>query len=589
MKTMIAHIAVDLAVKGHFDYLVADKDRGRIRTGDRVKVFFNRRIHTGYVVGFSESSSVDRLNTIISVLDSSPALDAVSLKLAGCMSGFYGCSMGKAIELQLPRQLRKPVPASFQEMNREGNVLPGKSRLWQDPAMRDSQEELLQEIIKKIRNGQSVIVCSPEAVSVEALAEKWRNRISGARIEVLAAKRKPREELEQWRRLREERPTVLIGTRSAVFAPLSPLGLIVVYDEAHASHKEEQSPYQRVHHVARWRSHLEGADVLFVAGVASLETLYEIRRDGGETKTFPVPSLAPLRFIDLSNFLPRRPFISMPLRNAIEEQLNQKQRVGLYLNRKEQVFHSVDEKGLSVERKVFGIEQIEERLNRWFPGRTIRLCERSTTRIPKSAEIVVGTRALFRMRYDLTFGLIGVINVDSELNRFDFRAAQETFTVLLHLRQIATRELVVQTMMPENYCLEAAARADFDAFYENELAFREQLEFPPFHCMMVIHIRTKTQKEFDSLRARLVGRLEKAAGGRGFLMETPGEGQSGPKGDVTGRLILKGQNHAPMLEWAQSVLRTVRAGRGGRVTLELDYAPVTLPSNTTDPTETDPL
>jgi len=107
MNKNIAKVVVGLPVDGPFDYCVKEELRDQIATGHRVHVLFNRRLRVGFVVGFKQRSTFKRLNTIIDILDQSPAIDSNALELAEELSIFYGCSWGEAIETSLPSTLRK--------------------------------------------------------------------------------------------------------------------------------------------------------------------------------------------------------------------------------------------------------------------------------------------------------------------------------------------------------------------------------------------------------------------------------------------------------------------------------------------------
>src|ERR1041385_1903925 len=107
MSSSIAHIAVGLPVEGPFDYSIPEKLQDRIAVGDRVVVNFSHARRLGFVPGLANQSAFQQLKPVEAVLDAKPLLSPAALSCAQAMAGRYGCSLGEAIEVMLPAELRK--------------------------------------------------------------------------------------------------------------------------------------------------------------------------------------------------------------------------------------------------------------------------------------------------------------------------------------------------------------------------------------------------------------------------------------------------------------------------------------------------
>ena len=109
--------------------------------------------------------------------------------------------------------------------------------------------------------------------------------------------------------------------------------------------------------------------------------------------------------------------------------------------------------------------------------------------MPSGANVLIATQAIHKHLTAASFDLIGVLDIDTEFNRPDFRSAQRIFSLLIRFRQAAKDKVVVQTYNPQNYAIKAADKFDFKLFYKEELALRKELGFPPFAHLVAIGLR----------------------------------------------------------------------------------------------------
>jgi len=271
------------------------------------------------------------------------------------------------------------------------------------------------------------------------------------------------------------------------------------------------------------RAKIEKSSLLFVSSTPSAEVWKKANAKSVIKKTFETDKCSDLQLIDLSNYKTRSSSsVSFPLQNDINKCLNQKGKAILFLNRRG--FSSItkcNQCGFTIKcvrcntnlsylysskRLVChlcnykielpkicpgcnskylrslggGIEKIESELARLLPGVQIAKYDRETSKIPRKADIIIATQAILKEFDKINVSLIGVLDIDAELNRFDFRSGQKVFSLLVRLRQAAREKVVVQTYQIKNYCLRAARDMNFSKFYSKELALRKELNFPPF-------------------------------------------------------------------------------------------------------------
>jgi len=540
----IAQVVVGLPVEGPFDYALNEDQQKEIAIGQRVSIVFNRKKRIGYVVALRQKSPFSKLNPILSVLDQVPALDRYAIELTKQFSEYYGCSRGEAIEAYFPLSLRKANQTRIvQDGPAEGEIVKGKMWLVHDIGQ-TQRWGFLQGLIKEhLDNQKSVIFLVPEKFYIERVVEQISRGMKDRSppIIILDKKLSLQKDLAQWLYIKTTPATVVVGTRSAVFAPVSRLGLIVVYDEDNPAYKQEQSPHYHADVVARMRQSIEGGDIVFVSSTPSAEIWEMARKDQWNIKVFESTSTNELQMIDMGNYKSQRVYtISYPLQNAIERTLNEGGKVILFMNRKGfSTLTKCNQCGFVVQcdrceanlaymyskKKLVcphchltkdlpkicpqcdgnylrsvgtGTEKLQSEVARLYPQAVVACFDKESRKIPARADIMIATQAIVKFSGQLAVELAAVIHYDTELNRFDFRSGHRAFSLLVHLRQMAKKTLMVQTRMPDNYGLGAVRTMDFNRFYSEELNIRRELGFPPFTHLLSIGVRG--EKEEDVMR-----------------------------------------------------------------------------------------
>lgn len=541
MTPKVAHIAIALPVEGHFDYAIPETLQEKVRLGQRVSVPFRREKKTGFVVGLAPASIFKTLKPIIKILDAGPSLSKEFLALGKSFAEYYGCSIGEALDTMLPDSLRTSRVLAVEFSDTEIPPRPQtETVLLHDPTFEKRWEVVNEEIQDALKKGKGVIVLTPEVFQVQPIVDRLQKQLKVPVI-ILDKQLKAKDEMRDWILLRQNKSPVAVGTRSAVFAPVVNLGLIVVLDEENNAYKQEQSPSYQASDVARMRAEICGAKLLLVSASPRAEIWQAALAGKARKISLPAQPHVQTQIVDLNNYNPQKTSIfSFPLRNIMDKILAEKGKAVLILNRRgfssmtrcNQCGHSLKCGRCNIpltylfsKRKMVcrrcnsetdipkvcpsckssylrsvgtGIEKLESDLARIYPTIRISRFDRDSVRYPAESDIVVATQAAFRYLENSPPEMVALLQFDDELNRVDFRSAQKAFSVLVYLQHIAKKKLVIQTYQPDSYIIQSAIKMDFDSFYREELKFREELRLPPFTHFVAIGLRGV--KEEDVLK-----------------------------------------------------------------------------------------
>ncbi|WP_225911539.1 replication restart helicase PriA [Desulfuromonas versatilis] len=405
-------------------------------------------------------------------------------------------------------------------------------------------EVYLRIIAAALQRGARALVLVPEIALTPQLVGRFRARFAaaGTGIAVLHSGLSDGERYDAWRAIARGAADIVIGARSAVFAPLERLGVIVVDEEHEASYKQAEGFRYHARDLALLRGQMSKTLVLLGSATPALTTFHRARE--GQSGYLPLAARAqerPLPAVELVDLVQQRPegVLSAPLVAALGEVLEARQQALLLLNRRGfspyllcgdcgQSFrcpnceitltyyqksrrlrcHYCDFSqappelcprcsggGLAPEGA--GTERLEEELEALFPqARIARMDRDSTTRKGShqqlvermsrgEVDILIGTQMIAKGHDFPGVTLVGVVGADSSLNFPDFRSAERTFALLTQVAGRAGRaelpgRVYIQTFAPEHYALQCAALHDYQGFYEQEIAFRQELGYPPF-------------------------------------------------------------------------------------------------------------
>jgi primosomal protein N' (replication factor Y) (superfamily II helicase) len=436
-------------------------------------------------------------------------------------------------------------------------------------------EVYLRSIKAALALGKRALVLVPEIALTPQLVGRFRSRFSDgdASIAVLHSGLSDGERYDAWRAIARGDVHIVIGARSAVFAPLTGLGIIIVDEEHEGSYKQGEGFRYHARDLALFRGQMSETIVLLGSATPALTTYHRAR--SGQTGYLPLTgrvlsrSLPPVELVDLKKAKPRG-ILSQELLVALQNTLARREQALLLLNRRgfapfllcadcgttfrcpnceitltyyqgrrQLRCHYCDHVapppdscpscgGRNIHPKGAGTERLEEELTVLFPGVRIARMDRDTTvrkgihqKLVDSmtrgeVDILVGTQMIAKGHDFPGVTLVGVINADAALNFPDFRSAERTFALLTQVAGRAGRgerpgRVLIQTYAPDHYALTCAAAHDYHQFYDQEISFRRALDYPPFGFLVNLVLVGNDTKKVDRAAAALAGKLKQEA------------------------------------------------------------------------------
>ncbi len=560
MKFSAAQVVIGLPVPGPFDYLIPENLQDKVPIGSRVDVPFGAKSCVGYVVGLLAKSPFPRLKPLTAVLDNVPTLDEKFLKLTRELAEYYACSWGEAIEVALPRVLRSKKVVTWTP------AFPNNKKSTTETLFfLGSLQACANAVAKKVKavfsDGRGIVFLVPE-VGQMAVAKDFLEKVCQIPVGILDRHSGVKQELADWLAIREGRTRIIVGTRSAVFAMMPDLGLIVMVDEENSAYKQEPSPFYHVREVALWRQRIEKCDLLFVSPAPTAELWKILKERKVPAEVFLDKHSGSLQAIDLTNYKYHNMLISFPLQNDLQATLGKGNKALLFLNRrgfstltkcnqcgcvlkcgrcntplsflysKRKMFcpkcSSTSEflkfcpqcKGSYLRSMGTGIEKLESELARIYPQARMATFDSDTKNFSGEANVMIATQAIMPFLHRAAFALIAVLDFDGEINRVDFRASCRAFSLLTRLRQAAGEKLVVQTRNPQHEAIRFAAAMTPEIFYKGELSLRRELGLPPYSHMVALALRGTREEDVLDQAQKLYEHLN-ALSGKDFEISLP--------------------------------------------------------------------
>ena len=406
--------------------------------------------------------------------------------------------------------------------------------------------KLIEETLKL---GKSAIVLVPEIALTPQMVNLFSSYFGDA-VAVLHSALGAGERYDEWKRIRSGDVRVVIGTRSAVFAPLSDIGLIVLDEEQEHTYKSESSPRYHARDVAKYRVSHAGALLLLSSATPSIESMYSA--NSGKYKLFRIDNryneaaLPPVIIVDLKRELKEGNggSISSVLRRELEQNLGRGEQSILFINRRgttplvtcgecgytfkcrycsvSMTYHAVNGRllchycghtvplpadcpdcGGKLKFTGAGTQKVESELSELFPGVSlIRMDADTVARInshdkllsrfrEKKAEILLGTQMVTKGLDFENVTLVGVLSADLSLYMSDYRAHEKTFSLITQVVGRSGRgdkpgRAVIQTFTPGHEVITLASKQDYDSFYIREIELRRVLNSPPIVSLLAL-------------------------------------------------------------------------------------------------------
>jgi primosomal protein N' (replication factor Y) len=633
--------------------------------GKRAEIMFGNKKTQGFIINISdkipENCPVEegKIKPVKRIIDKEALFGKELIEMATWISRYYLCTLGEAVFSMIPSGRRESSAGGFSfeeevgekkknilstEQEKAVNEILGASGLLRSaplfhylygPTGSGKTEVFLSLAEKILEMGKGVIYLVPEigltGQVVKSVAERFGNTAA-----VLHSGLTPSQRLSEWHRIMHKEARVVVGARSAIFAPVPDLGLVIIDEEHDGSYKSGNNPRYHARQVAMHRCTKLKIPLLMGSATPSVEAWYGMQKGAiikhQLTKRLAGGEMPHISCIDLTYF-PGDGCISKPLEDQINKTLQQKHQVILFLNRRgfthffrcnscgyelkckncsvPLTYHKTENRlrchycgwsvfppescpqcgSLDIGSSGFGTEFIEAETRSKFPNaRVLRL----DTDVLKNKDQLLTSLEEFRQgKYDILLGtqmvakglnfpnlqLVGVILADAGLHMPDFRAGERTFSLITQVAGRAGRyfpdgKVIVQTYSPGKGPVLYACQNRIEDFYGSELAEREMLDFPPFSRLLRLVFRS-FNKALAAETARDAVKILLDGAPRGMEIIGPAEC---PIEKINSswryQILLKGSSIVPLQTAARKLLFDYTHNQN--VYIEYDVDPVSL-------------
>ena len=583
------------------------------------------------------------------------AMPAAALSRAGVAAGILKALAGRRLVRIFQREVRRDPYADMASATPERFTLTGD----QKKAIEQIQESLtppkfssfllhgvtgsgktlvyIRAVDHVLRSGLGALILVPEISLTPQTVRRFRAHF-GDRVAVLHSALSESERYDAWRDVREGNRTIVIGARSAVFAPVSNLGLIVVDEEHDGAYKQsEPAPRYNARDVAVMRAKMENIPVILGSATPALESFHNVDTEKFHLLTLPERiDSRPLPEVILVDMKKESGgLFSRVLREKLRDRLNKGERVILLQNRRGYApFVQCQDCGESVQcpncrvtltyhaqgRRMLchycafdtpapsvcgacdgnnlrqfgaGTQRVEEALQEQFPDARLLRMDVDTTRrkgghdrILESfrlgrADVLLGTQMVAKGLDFPGVTLVGVISADTGIHLPDFRAGERTFQLLTQVSGRAGRgnspgEVVIQTHLPEGEAVRCARKHDFLKFARHELVGRRSVLYPPFGRMALLLFKGRHERDVERTAGLCAEALRAMALPRVDVMGPAQAPLARIRRNYRWQVVLKTPSSRQLNVLAQRAVREFGRNRGAAVTLDVDIDPVSM-------------
>ena len=655
-------VALNVPLNQPFTYRVPPESTEGNFFGRRVEVRFGNRKMTGIVVSEHEAFpkdcgvTEDKIRPAVRFLDDESVFTHELYDTARWMSRYYLCPIGEAVTGMVPSGKRETDSSGFSfvgdESSFEKKSLSDEQIAAVEGITRSTDGKMFHYLYGKtgsgktevflscadeiLKNGRGVIYLVPEIGLTPQVVESVVKRF-GDTAAVLHSGLTPSQRLTEWNRILRREARIVVGARSAVFAPVPDLGMVIIDEEHDGSYKAGSSPRYHARQVAMYRCTKLGIPLVMGSATPSLEA-WQSMSDGTIvrhtlTRRLSGGAMPKIECVDLNLSGNRESSLSTTLVKKMGETLSQKRQVILFLNRRgfthffrcsscgfemkckncsvSMTYHKSENRlrchycgysvqppqqcpkcsSLDVGYSGFGTEYIEAEVKAKFPNeKIVRVDTDSVTHKGELKQkiddfrdgkysILLGTQMVAKGLNFPNLKLVGIVLADTALHLPDFRAAERTFSLITQVSGRAGRffpdgEVVVQSYTPELPPIDFAVKDNLEDFYDEEIKQRRLLNFPPFSRLLRL-----------VFRSQVPGAAEDAANGAAEILHKhlePGVEIMGPvecpiemvAGNWRHHILLRGKSIAPMQKMADILVNGYTAPK--HVHIEVDVDPVTI-------------
>lgn len=571
-----------------YTYLIPDEILNMAKIGSQVIVPFGKRNIIGYIASLSDSppAGIKNIKQILEIRDDIQIFSEDDASFARWIADYYLSYYSSAIRLFFPPGMKKFENINSKKKNTIGiagkkiplEIYKADNYLEADKAIKNKFEKIFEKLenaFKKnenpnililgdshsdiiaiyiesikcaLKNNKGAIILFPELDNNDRIIGIFKESF-GHKLAILHSNMTEKNRFNEWLRIFRDEACVVLGTRSALFAPLKNPGLIII-DEEHAfTYKQEQNPKYHARDAAKYLAGKKKIPLIMSSGAPSVESFYSavsantLFDISGKDDTRPKIQIIDMKDEKNKNYS----VLSNELMSQLESCLLQKKQAVLFMNRRgyhpclicrqcgeiikckncsiSLVYHEFDKKlhchrcgetisisftcpnclSSAIKFLGSGTQKIESEIAAHFPKAKILRIDRDSVTGKKywdtiiemflegDADILIGTQMILKALYHKSVHLLGVVSADNSLDIPDFRSAENTFQILSEIcgfsgRHIAPENVIIQTYNPDHYSIKSVQENNYRAFYEKEISQREENKYPPFGRLINITI-----------------------------------------------------------------------------------------------------
>lgn len=577
-------VILDLSSDKIFTYHIPYSLSAKAKVGMRCIVPIGGRKCQGFIIGATIKPAF-KTRPILYILDDIPIFSPEMLEFTKELAGYYFSPWAKVLKAALPpglgkKGLKLELPAEKKitfSYNRPSYSLnkDQKDAVSQIQSSIRSQEHKIflihgitgsgkteiyfESILESLEQKKGAIFLVPEISLTPQMIRNFQDRF-GERLALYHSGLTTKQRRDEWMRIKTGAADIVLGVRSAIFAPLEKLGVIVIDESHETTYKQQENLRYSAIQAAFMRGKLQKSVVIMGSATPSIETYYHAKR--GKYSLIRLASrvdnlqLPEVIVVDMNKEKAEghRNIISRRLKSAITKTVEQGEQAILFLNRRgfssvvmckicgyiekcknckiSLVYHSssnmlichhcnystnippicphchrsylhpvgVGTQKVEKELKKISSNFIVQRMDSDVISSNVTHKEVFGAFLDGKTDILVGTQMIAKGLHFPNVTLVGIVSADTQLNLPNFRAAEFTFQLLTQVAGRAGRgekggKVVVQTHNPDHYSIRCATNYDFEKFYENELGFRKQLNYPPFSQLVSLIIKGPSENK----------------------------------------------------------------------------------------------
>lgn len=644
-----------------YSYIPPENEKPELipEIGKRAEIMFGNKKTEGFIINIldhvPENCPVEegKIRPIKRVIDKEPLFGKELIDMAAWISHYYLCTLGEAVFSMIPSGRRESSAGGFSFEEEVGTQHKNELSEEQTKAVDEilssdaafhylygptgtGKTEVFLSLAEKIlEKGKGVIYLVPEIGLTGQVAQSVYKRF-GDTAAIIHSGLSPSQRLKEWHRIMHKEARVVVGARSAIFAPVPDLGLIIIDEEHDGSYKSGNNPRYHARQVAMHRCSILKIPLVMGSATPSVEAWYGMEKGTITrhtlTKRLAGGEMPHISCIDL-NYYQNDGCISKPLEEQIQKVLNKKHQAILFLNRRgfthffrcnscgyelvckncsvPLTYHKNENRlrchycgwsaippqscpkcgSFEIGTSGFGTEYIEAETRAKFPNaKIIRL---DTDALKSKDELLQSLEDFKQGKYDIMLGtqmvakglnfpnleLVGVVLADAGLHMPDFRANERTFSLITQVAGRAGRyfpdgKVIVQTYSPGREPVLFAVKNKIADFYQNELQQREMLDFPPY-CRLLRLVFRSFNKTLAFETAKDAAQILSNLKIRGMDIMGPSEC---PIEKINSswryQILLKGSSIIPLQNAARKLLFDYKHNQN--VYIEYDVDPVSL-------------